>query len=93
MVKSRSGLASAEEGQLVECDRHPPGHWFLHGKLIVPASEVLHQRMPGDHDPGGSVSLEPPHRTQSRLEAAMVGLDVVVGIPIGVMPRRWKQLL
>jgi hypothetical protein len=57
------------------------------------ASEVLHQRMPGHHDPGGSVSRELAHRTQPRLEAAVVGLDVVVGVPVGATPRRPKQLL
>ena len=42
--------------------------------------------MPGDHDPGAAVMLGPTHRTQPRLEATVVGLDAVVGIPIGAMP-------
>jgi hypothetical protein len=49
--------------------------------------------MPGDHDPGAAVLLEPAHRTQPRLQPAVVTLDVVVGIPIGAMPSRRQQLL
>jgi hypothetical protein len=49
--------------------------------------------MPGDHDPGAVVLLEPTHWMQPRLEATVVGLDVVVGIPIGAMPGRRHQLL
>jgi hypothetical protein len=49
--------------------------------------------MAGEHDPGAAVLVEPTHRTQPRLETAVVGLDVVVGIPIGAMPGSWQQLL
>jgi hypothetical protein len=29
----------------------------------VPSADVLHEPMPGDHDPGTSVLLESTHRT------------------------------
>ena len=48
--------------------------------------------MPGDHDPGATVLLDPTHRTQSP-SASVVGLDVVVGILLGVMPCRRPQLV
>jgi hypothetical protein len=60
---------------------------------LWPSSQILHEAMPGDHDPGAAVLLEPAHRTQPRLQPAMVTLDVVVGIPIGAMPDRRQQLL
>ena len=41
---------------------------------------------------GTVVLLEPAHRTQPRLGVAVVGLDVVVGVPIGAMPSRRQQL-
>jgi hypothetical protein len=34
--------------------------------------------MPGDHDLGAVILLEPAHRKQPRLEMAVVGLDVVL---------------
>lgn len=55
--------------------------------------QVLHEAMPGDHDPGATVLLEPSHRTKSCLQPAVIGLHRVVGIPLGAMPRRWQQLL
>jgi hypothetical protein len=57
------------------------------------SSQILDEAMPGDHDPGVAVLLEPAHRMQPRLEAAVVGLDLVVGIPVGAMPDRRQQLL
>jgi hypothetical protein len=68
-------------------------HRLLHRKLIPSASYVLYERMPGDHDSGAAVLLEPAHRTKPCLQPAMVGLDPVVGVPIGAVPRRRQQLL
>ena len=93
VLRPPRGLASDRQGQLVECDRHPPGHRFLDGQFVMATPKVLYEGMSGDHDLGAAILLEPAHRTQPRLETAMVGLDVVVGIPIGAMPRRRKQLL
>jgi hypothetical protein len=45
--------------------------------LVVPSTEVLGQGVAGDHGPGAAVLLEPAHRPQPRLEATVVGLDVV----------------
>jgi hypothetical protein len=83
-----SGLASDHQGQLVERDRHAPGSQLLDRQLVVSSPDVLHEGVPGDDYPGAVVLLEPAHRTQPRLQTAVVGLDVVVGIPIGAMPGR-----
>jgi hypothetical protein len=79
--------------ELGEGDRHAPVHWLLGGQLVVASPEVLHEAMPGDDHPGTGVLLEPLHRSQPRLQPAMIGLDLVVGVRLGAMPRRWEQLL
>jgi hypothetical protein len=58
----------------------------------VTSADVLHEGMPGDHDPGGAILLEPAQRTQPRLETAVVGFAAVVGVLIGAMPGSWQQL-
>jgi hypothetical protein len=62
-------------------------------KLVVASPDVLDEGVPGDHDPGVAVLLEPSHRSKPRLQAAMVGLDPVVRILFGAMPRCRQQLL
>jgi hypothetical protein len=49
--------------------------------------------MAGDDHPGTAIPLEAAHRSQPCLQAPMVSLDPVVGVPIGAMPRRRQQLL
>jgi hypothetical protein len=34
------------------------------GKLVMSSAEVLDEGVPGDHNPGAAVLLEPAHRTQ-----------------------------
>jgi hypothetical protein len=70
-------LAQGSDGQreFVERDRHPLVHWLLAREVVVPTSQVLHEAMPNDDHPGATVLLEPAHRPQPRLEAAVVALD------------------
>jgi hypothetical protein len=49
--------------------------------------------MPRHDHPGAAVLLEPSQGAQPRLQAAVVGLDPVVGILLGPMPGRRQQLL
>src|SRR5829696_707095 len=81
-----SSLASDHQRELVERDRHAPSHRLLDRKLVVASSQILHEAMPGDHDPGAAVLLEPAHRPQPRLEATVVSLDAVIGVLLGAMP-------
>jgi Transposase DDE domain group 1 len=82
VLRPPRGLASDRQGQLVECDRHPPGHRFLDGQFVMATPQVLYEGMPGDHDLAAAILLEPAHRTQPRLQTAVVGLDVVVGVAV-----------
>src|SRR6266487_1986615 len=71
---------SDRRGQLVERDRHPAGHRLLDGEFVDAPSQVLDEAMPDDQDPGAAVLLEPAHRSQPRLETAVIALKPVVGI-------------
>ena len=79
--------------ELVEGERHAPIRRLVGGQLVVASPEILDEAMPGDDHPGTGVLLESSHRSQPRLETAMVGLDPIVGVPLGAVPRRWEQLL
>jgi hypothetical protein len=57
----------------------------------VSAANVLHKRVPSDHDLGAAVLLHAPHRSQPRLEATVVGLNPVVGVPVGAVPGCWQE--
>jgi hypothetical protein len=61
-------------------------HRRLDRRLVVPSPDVLDEGLAGDHDPGAAVLLEPTHRAKPRFQPAVVGLDAVVGIPIGPVP-------
>ena len=88
VLKLRPRPGSDRRGQLIERDGHPPVRRLLDSQLVVPAPNVPHERVPGDYDPGTAVLPEPAHRPQPRLQPAMVGLDPVVGVPVGAMPGR-----
>ncbi len=51
----------------------------LRPEVVEASAEVLDEGMPGDDDPGGAISLQPPHGPESSLEASVVGLDGIVG--------------
>jgi hypothetical protein len=62
-----------------------------------PAHRGLPGRSPRTHgrhdDPGATVLLASSHRTQPCLQAAVIGLDAVVGGPLGAVPGRRQQVL
>ena len=43
---------SDRQGQLVEGGRHPQGRCFVNAELVVAATDVLDERVPGDDDSG-----------------------------------------
>jgi len=54
-------------------------------------SNVLHECMPSDDHSEAAVLLEPAHRSQPRLQPAVICLDPVVGVLVGAMPCRRQQ--
>jgi hypothetical protein len=49
--------------------------------------------MPGEHDAGAAVLLEPSHRPEPCLQAAVIGLKSVVGVLLGAVPGRLEQVV
>ena len=49
--------------------------------------------VPGDDHPGAAVLLEPSHWSQPRLQPAVIGLDPVVAVLLGAVPRRRQEFL
>ena len=86
MPKPLPAERSGRQGKLVERDRQAPSHRLLDRELIVASSQILHEAMPGNDDPGAAVLLEPAHGTQPRLQPAVICFETVVAIPIGAMP-------
>jgi transposase len=86
-------FGSNRQGEVVERDGQPLAGRHLDRQLIVASPDVLHERMTGNDDPGATVLLESSHRSQSCLQAAVIGLDPVVGVPLGAVPGRRQQVL
>ena len=68
-------------GELVErgCDAQPVSE-CVDAEFLVPASEVLDERMSADDDARRSVGLQAAHWSQPGFQPCMVGLDTVVRI-------------
>jgi len=92
-LELRPPPGSDGQRRLVEGGGHPPVRRLLSGQLVMSASKVLDKRMAGDDHPGTAIPLEAAHRSQPGLQAPMVSLDPVVGVPIATMPGRRQQLL
>ncbi len=84
-------LGSDRHGQLVERDGQPPVLRLPIGQLVVSPANILDQGMADDDHPGVAVLLAAAHRPQPRLQPPMIGLNPVVGVPLGAMPSRWQQ--
>src|SRR5215216_4076655 len=92
-LKPQPRSASDRHGELVKRERQPPVRRLLDRQLVMPSTNVLDEGMSGDDHPGAVVLLEAAHRPQPGLEAPVIGLDVVVGVPLSAMPGSWQQLL
>ncbi len=56
------------------------------------AAEVLDERVTAFHDRGGTVGLQPAHRSEPRLESPVVGFDPVVRVLARVVESDRQQL-
>src|SRR6266545_5528417 len=84
---------SDHEGQFGEGIGETEGGTHIRPEIVVAPAEVLDEGVRGDDDPGGTVPLQPPHRSKPGLQASVVGLEWVVGIDLRVMEGRWQHLL
>ena len=62
-------------------------------EFVVAAAEVLHERVAAHDHAGGAIALEATHRSQPRLEPAVVGLDPIVRVLLGVVERGRHELI
>ena len=73
-------------------DARPVGAGF-DPEFVVPAAQVLHERVAVHDHAGGAVALEATHRSQPRLEPTMVCLDPIVRVLLGVVERAREELI
>jgi hypothetical protein len=92
-AEGQDSLGSDRQDQFVECHRHSPVGGLFNRQLVVSAPKVLHEGMSGNDDPGAAVLFEAAHRTQPRLQLAVVALHPIVGVPVGTVPGRRQQVL
>jgi hypothetical protein len=50
------------EGEFGEGSHQPQRRGFLNPEFVVATSDILHQAMSGDDDPGSAVGLQSTHR-------------------------------
>jgi len=59
----------------------------------VAASQVLDECVPGDHVRRGAIGLESAHWSKPGFESAVVALDTIIGVLVGVVQRLRDQLV
>jgi hypothetical protein len=88
-----SGARSRGCGQFVEGRRDQKVTVSrLDAEFIVATTQVLQEGMAPEDHPGGRVGLQSTHWPQPRFESAVVALDPVVGVPLGVVEGGGEEL-
>src|SRR5215207_7467888 len=85
-AEAATAISVQSQGVVIERHRHPSVPQCLDRQLMVATADVLHERMAGNDHPGAVVLLEPAHRSQPRLQPAVIAFDMVVGVLLGAMP-------
>ncbi len=80
-------------GELLERGGDPQRRGRVDSKFVVAATQVLDEGVPADDNPYAPVGPQPAHRSQPGLEPAVVALDAVVGVLLGVVERVREQLV
>jgi hypothetical protein len=84
---------SDDEGQFGECVSETKGRTDIGPEIVEAPAEVLNEGMAGDDHPGGTVSLQPTHRSKASLQPSVVGLKRVVRVDLRVVECRREQLI
>jgi hypothetical protein len=79
--------------QLIEGDRDTDLDRLIKGELVVAAAQILNECVPGDYHSGAEVGLEPAHRPKAPFQLAVIGFEPVVGVLLGAIPGRGRQLV
>jgi hypothetical protein len=87
MAASWSVSRSDRPRELGECGHKALVRAGLDAELVVASPQVLHERVTGHVRAGAAIGLESAHRPQLSFEPAVVGLDPIIRVPLGVMKR------
>ena len=86
-------LVSDGGGEFVECcDKAKVLMAGFGPNFVVAAAQVLYERVAPGHDRRGPVGPESAHGSEPRLESAVIALDAIVGVLVGVVERVGDQL-
>jgi hypothetical protein len=95
--RARSSCArrfgSDDSGEFSERRRDPPVGVGFDPEFIVPAAQVLHERVAVHDHAGAAITLEATHGSQPRLEPSVVRLNPIVRVLLGVVERAWEELI
>lgn len=64
---------------------------YVGPEVVEPPAEVLDEGVAGDDDPCGAVSLQSAHRSDSGLQATVVGFEGVVRVGLRSVPGGWEH--
>ena len=94
MVGCAHPFDSDHLGEFVERCRHSEmASSGLDTEFVVATAQVLHQGVTTDYHRRALIGLETAHRSQPGLEPAVVALDAVVAVSLGVVKRIRDQIL
>ena len=83
---------SDHEGQFGERVGETSRRSDIGPEVVQAPAEVLDEGVPADDHPGCSVTLQPSHRSEARLETPVVGLQRIVRVGLRVVEGRREQL-
>jgi hypothetical protein len=84
---------SDHEGQFGERVGETSRRSDIGPEVVKTTAEVLDERVPADDHPGSSVTLQPSHRAEARLETPVVGLERIVRMGLRAVEGRREQLI
>ncbi len=85
--------ASDHEGQFGERVGETGRRSDMGPEVVEAPAEVLDEGVPADDHPRSSVTLQPSHRSQVRLETPVVGLERIVRMGLRTVKGRPEQLI
>ena len=88
-----SRQVSNHEGQFGERVGETSRRLDIGPEVVETPAEVLDEGVPADDHPRGSVTLQPSHRSEARLETPVVGLERIVRVGLRVVEGRREQLV
>ena len=84
---------SDHEGQFGERVGETSRRSDIGPEVVETPAEVLDEGVPGDDHPRSSVTLQPSHRSEARLETPVVGLERIVRMGLRAVEGRREQLI